>query len=182
MEAVGGIASIIQVLDATAKLINYVKDVRGAEKQITTVQAEIEVIRHVLNALKISVDENPETFHVTSTILGANDGILDEFSSFIICFKEKLEAKPGRKLLWPFNKSHILQDLEKIQRYKTVLVCALLNDSLSVYHLFSRHAKLQVASLALLSFSRWNRMIIKLVADTKLYIGYYRRRLKLGST
>lgn len=177
MEAVGGIASIIQILDATAKLINYVKDVRGAEKQVTAVQAEIEVIRYVLNALKVSVDGDPETFRVTSTILGANDGILDELFSFALSFKEKLEAKPGRKLLWPFNKYYIQQDLEKIQGYKTVLVCALLNDSMSVCHFFFRRATLQVTTFALFNFSRWNHTIIKPVTDTKIYLDYYWRRL-----
>ncbi|KFZ02901.1 hypothetical protein V502_11411 [Pseudogymnoascus sp. VKM F-4520 (FW-2644)] len=134
MEAVGALASIVQLVDATAKLINYLKDVRAAEKQISTVQSEIEIIHNVLVALQTSVDENPKTFHVTLTALNAKDGILFEISSFITDFKEKLEAKPGRKLgrkiSWPFDKSRFQQDLERIQRYKTILICALLNDSI----------------------------------------------------
>ncbi|OAF61513.1 hypothetical protein VC83_01953 [Pseudogymnoascus destructans] len=130
MDAVGAIGSIVQILDATAKLIDYLKDVRAAEKQILSFQAEIEVIRYILCALNTSVDENPKIFHVTLTVIGAEDGILYEFNSFLVSFKGKLVAKPGRKLLWPFDKSRIKQDLEKIQRYKTILICALLNDSI----------------------------------------------------
>ncbi|OBT64762.1 hypothetical protein VE03_06549 [Pseudogymnoascus sp. 23342-1-I1] len=130
MEALGAIGSVVQLLDATAKLIDYVKDVRAAERQILSVQTEIEIIRYILYALNTSVDEDPKTFHVTLTILGAEDGVLFEFYAFLVSFKEKLVAKPGRKLLWPFDKSRIKQDLERIQRYKTILICALLNDSI----------------------------------------------------
>ncbi|KFY42331.1 hypothetical protein V494_02458 [Pseudogymnoascus sp. VKM F-4513 (FW-928)] len=130
MEAVGAIGSIVQIIDATAKLIEYVKDVCAAEKEILSVQTEIEVIRYILYALNTSVDEDPEIFHVTLTVLSAEDGVLYEFYSFLVSFKEKLVAKPGRKLLWPFDKHRIKQDLEKIQRYKTILICALLNDSI----------------------------------------------------
>lgn len=172
MEAVGALASILQIIDATAKLINYLKDVRAAKKQISTVQSEIEVIRHVLVALKTSADENPETFHVTLTVLDAKDGILFEFSTFIDDFKKKLEAILGKPFLWPHEKSRIQQDLERIQRYKTILICALLNDSTFVCHFFFRPAALEVATLVLLNFSRWNHTIIKLVADIKLYLDY----------
>lgn len=136
MDVVGAIGSIVQILDATAKLIDYVKDVRTAEKQILSIQTEIEVIRYILYALNTSVDENPNTFHVTLTALGAEDGILYEFQLFLVSFKEKLVAKPGRKLLWPFDKCRIKQDLAKIQRYKIILICALLNDSMFVCHFF----------------------------------------------
>lgn len=176
MEAISALASILQIIDATSKLINYLKDVRAAEKQISTVQAEIEVIHHVLVALKTSVVENPKTFHMTLTVLNAKDGILFEISSFITDFKEKLEAKPGgklgRKISWPFDKSRFQQDLERIQRYKTILICALHNDSMFVCHIFFRRAALEVATLVLLNFSRWNHTIIKLVADMKLYLDY----------
>lgn len=176
MEVVGALASIVQLLDATAKLIDYLKDVRTAEKQISTVRTEIEVIRNVLLALERSAEENPKTFHGTLTVLNAKDGILFEISSFITDFKEKLEAKPGRKLgrkiSWPFDKSRFQQDLKRIQRYKTILICALLNDSMFVCHFFFGPAALQVITLALLNFSRWNHTIIKLVADIKLYLEY----------
>ncbi|KFY15835.1 hypothetical protein V492_01728 [Pseudogymnoascus sp. VKM F-4246] len=116
--------------NATAKLIDYVKDVYAAEKQILSVQAEIDVIRYILYALNTSVGEDPKIFHVTLAVLSAEDGVLHEFYTFLVSFKEKLVAKPGRKLLWPFDKHRIKQDLEKIQRYKTILICALLNDSI----------------------------------------------------
>lgn len=147
MEAVGAITSILQILDATVKLIDYVKDVRSAEKQILSVQTEIEVIRYILYALNASVDEDPKTFHVTLTVLGAEDGVLFEFYTFLNNFKEKLVAKPGRKILWPFDKPRIKQDLEKLQRYKTVLICALLNDSMFVCDFFLGRAVSSITTL-----------------------------------
>jgi hypothetical protein len=172
MEAVGAIGSIVQIIDATAKLINYAKDVHAAEKQIFSVQTEIEVIRHILCALNTSVDESPKTFHLTLTVLSAEDGVLFEFYTFLLSFKEKLVAKPGRKLLWPFDKSRIKQDLEKIQRYKTILVCALLNDSMYVCPYFFRCASTSVTTLALFMLVAVAILIIRTLAETNFYLDY----------
>lgn len=136
MDVLSVIASVVGILDATAKLIGFVKDVRAAKKELWGFHVEMEIVLHVLRALNTSVVENPETFRATSKALRDEQRILAEFNSFLVSLKEKLVAKPGRRLLWPLDKSDIKQDVERIQRYKAILICALQNDSMFVCRFF----------------------------------------------
>jgi hypothetical protein len=172
MEAVGAIASIIQILDSTVKLINIVKDIRSAERQISSVQSEIEAIRHILLALSTSVEQNPKTFHATLSVLTVESRILAEFYSFFLSFKERLEAKPGRKLLWPFDKPSIQRDLETIQRYKTILTLALLNDSMFVNSFLFSRASTSVTTLALFMLVAVAILVMRTLAETIFYLDY----------
>jgi hypothetical protein len=139
MEVVGGIASILQIIDITIRAFHYVKDVRGSTRNQELLKHEAAGIQHLLETLKAKIEEANKNHSLTTSnisLLGVENGPLQQAKSAM----EELTAQltpPGSKLgrissfEWAFQKKKSCAEiLIRIQRLESLIGLALQQDIL----------------------------------------------------
>lgn len=117
MEAVGGIASILQIINATIRAFHYVQDVRGSARDQELLKHEAAGIKHLLETLKARIEEAKNNHSLTTSnisLLGVENGSLQQAKSAMEELTAKLTplgSKPGRisSFKWPFQKRGVLR-------------------------------------------------------------------------
>ena len=129
--AVGLAASIVQLIDATTKVIKYLNDVKDAPKDRWTLAREATSLLALLTNLRYGLEEPKSTnplFNVRS--LGVEGGAFDQFKEAMEELARKLKPEAGIKkfgkaLIWTLDKNEISNILSKIERLKTLVSLAL---------------------------------------------------------
>jgi hypothetical protein len=137
--AVGLLASIIQVIDATTTVIKYLNDFRKAPNDRVRLSQEATNLLSLLITLRSMVEEakttDPWFAHIRS--LGVMNGPLDQVKDAMEELAGKLQTEPGLKrlcqdLMWTVDKKQCNEVLTKIERLKTLILLARQEDSLLV--------------------------------------------------
>ncbi|KAH0551049.1 hypothetical protein GP486_007597 [Trichoglossum hirsutum] len=135
--AVGLAASIVQLIDGTAKVIKYLNDVKDAPKDRARLAREATSLLAILTDLRYKVEEaNPTDPWFTGVLsLGVEGGPLDQFNEALEELTRKLKPEKGIKklsktLLWTLDKIEIDRAFTKIERLKTLVSLALQDDHL----------------------------------------------------
>ncbi|OAF98603.1 uncharacterized protein CC84DRAFT_1234386 [Paraphaeosphaeria sporulosa] len=155
MDGLSGAASVIAVIDISAKIVSlclqYSKAVRGAKDDIERVQGKVSDITHILEQIKQLLDSQDKTQ------LSATQGL---FSSLTKCLKElenlQVELEPGkgrktmsrigfRALKWPFTSKQVDKIVSSLKGCEQTLSLALQVDQTTA--VLSIDQKLDLAKL-----------------------------------
>ena len=140
MEAVtvvGLAASIIQLIDTTAKAIKYINDVKDAPTERARLAREATSLLALLTDLRYRVEETTSTDPWFTGIrsLGVEGGPMEQFNRAMEDLTSKL--RPGKSLkkfskavFWTLEKNEINNTLTQIERLKSFVNLALQMDHL----------------------------------------------------
>ncbi|KAL8963127.1 MAG: hypothetical protein Q9193_000562 [Seirophora villosa] len=138
MELVGAVASITQLVDITAKTVQYLNSVKDASKERLKVAREASGLLPLLWDLQSHVDaSNNEDRSRRVGSLAANHGAIDQLREALEELAKKLEPKKGledklRAFVWTLDKTYTQQLLRKIERVKSSVSIALQGDTLEL--------------------------------------------------
>jgi hypothetical protein len=142
-EALGIAASIIAVLELTGKLADYCVSVRNASSDIREFAVEIQALRPSLTQLKFRVEDvvtaSASSDISTSHHIATLSIPLEQLQTALQSVADKLGINQDgstkarnlkQSLKWPFQRSQVLELLEKIERFKSLVNLALTDDIL----------------------------------------------------
>ncbi|RMJ16034.1 hypothetical protein CDV36_004270 [Fusarium kuroshium] len=134
---VGLTASIIQLIETTAKVIGYVNNVKDAPAERAQFARHASSLLALLTDLRYRVEEAgpaSDSWFVALRGLGAEGGPLDQLHDQMERLATRLEPstgrfkKMGKALIWALDKKDIDETLAQIERVKTLIMLALQND------------------------------------------------------
>jgi hypothetical protein len=135
--AIGLVANIIQLIDATTTAIKYLNDVKDAFKDRATLAREAANLLVLLMDLRCRVEEAEPTdpCFIGVRSLGGKGGPLDQFKEAMENLAKGMKLQTGMKkfgktLFWTLDKNNIIDTLSKIERLKTLVILALGKDHL----------------------------------------------------
>ncbi|KAI0868926.1 ankyrin [Hypoxylon argillaceum] len=139
VSAVGFVASIIQLIETTAKVVRYVNAVKDAPTERAQFARHASSLLALLTDLRYRVEDAKsasETWFVALRSLGVGGGPLDQLQGQMECLATKLQPvsntdrleKARKALAWTLNKKEIVEALAQIERVKTLVMLALQND------------------------------------------------------
>ena len=135
--AVGLAASILQIINTTAQIIQYLNDVREAPEERAQILREAASLLGLLKSLRARVEHANQTdsWYVQIRSLEGQGGPLDQYQSAMIALAKKLKPESGVKkleklLLWTFDKKQIKATLDLIERLNSLISLALQGDHL----------------------------------------------------
>ena len=130
-------ASIIAVLQLTTALTSYIHGVRHATAEQAQVAVEATTLCSLLASLRYRVEavRSDDPWFNQVKMLGLHNGPLDQFKDVLERMVEQIS--PSRKrdqiksaLMWKFTKSEVEDALERMERLKSFISCALTGDLL----------------------------------------------------
>lgn len=137
LTAAGLAASIIQIITATLQTIQFLNDVKDAPKDRAKLVKEAANLLALLTSLQYRMEEaNPkDAWYGRLLSLGGDGGPLDQYKQAMENLAERLEPKSGikdlqKRLNWTFDKKHIKETLDEIERLKALISLALQEDNL----------------------------------------------------
>lgn len=129
--------SITAVLQLSRTIISYLIDVRDAIEDRMKFAMELSALNSLLDVLYSRVQESKSGHPWFTTVreLGVENGPLNQLKSDLARLASKLEPGKGlkkveRMLTWKFDKTEVVDILNKIERLKTLISFALSNDIL----------------------------------------------------
>ena len=129
-------ASIVALLEFSAKVIGYLNDVKNGSEDRGTVLSEIASVNCMLYSLQERAHEDEQNNAWSSTFqsLDVPKGPLDQIRTALESLSKKLAPpstslkKVRKAMTWPFQKGEIKEILERIERAKALLNLARQND------------------------------------------------------
>ena len=138
VSAVGLIASIVQLIATTSRVIKYVDEVKDAPKEKASLAAEAANLVPLLMTLKQRVETSSSTDPCFSSVqsLGVPGGPLTELQVLMEQLGGKLKSRKKKlsgHLLWPSDQKECVALLAKIERVKSLIGLAMQDDHLWVF-------------------------------------------------
>lgn len=137
MDGVSAAASILGVLECTAKFIRYLKDAKNAPRDCIQFQAEAIDLKNLLNDLLQSFNQKEEddVWHEAVCNLVIEHGPIDQYGRALQQYLAKIEMKDGlqkfkKQLLWTLSKEDVSNIQARIERLKSLVIAALSLDHL----------------------------------------------------
>lgn len=130
LTAIGLLATIAQLVDASAKVIRYISDARNAPKESLRFAQEASNILGLLLRLRGRV-EDPQTPDAWFVEVNALSSYLDQLHELLEGLSTKIQSNGGRlqkvnqTLFWTFTKREINETLDTIERIKSLISLAL---------------------------------------------------------
>ncbi|KAF1839233.1 hypothetical protein BDW02DRAFT_231592 [Decorospora gaudefroyi] len=137
MDPLSVTASIIAVLQLSAKVLSYLNAVKDASKDRAECEMEASRLYSLLIRLKCRLEEGDasQPWYVAVRALAVENGPLDQFKQAL----ETLQVgminggrlkRAGNALMWKFKKEEIAGVLARMERLKTLIEIALQMDHL----------------------------------------------------
>jgi hypothetical protein len=137
MEALGVTASVIAVLQLSAKVLSYLNDVKDASAAHKQCAIEACNIHSLLTNLRFRLEDgrNHEEWFVAVRALAVENGPLDQFKQALLLLQTRMENRGhlkeiGNALIWKFKKKEIEDILARMERLKVLVEIALQMDHL----------------------------------------------------
>ena len=135
VSVIGLVASIVQLIETTSKVIKYIDEVKDAPRERSSLASEAANLMPLLMTLKQRVETSSSTDAWFSSVrsLGVPGGPLTELRLLMEQLGGKLKArkkKLGGHLLWPSDQKECLALLAKIERVKSLIGIAMQDDHL----------------------------------------------------
>ncbi|KAJ8121182.1 hypothetical protein ONZ43_g2301 [Nemania bipapillata] len=138
VSAIGLVASIIQLIDATTKVVGYVNDVKDAPAERAQFARHASSLLALLTDLRYRAEEAKsasEPWFLALRRLAVEGGPLEQLRDQMECLATKLQPisadrfkKVQKALTWTLDKKEIVQILAQIERIKTLITLALQED------------------------------------------------------
>jgi hypothetical protein len=124
MDAIG---TIISLIDLTKRIVQYTRDVKGANQERLKLSSEVSSVQAMLLVLQDYTTEshgdgsNPRLSGIS--VLAIEGGPLDQCKVALEAISSHLKPSPGAKkaLMWPFQSGEINSHLAKVERLKTLI-------------------------------------------------------------
>lgn len=130
-------ASVIAVLQLSAKVLSYLNDVKDSSKDRMQCAIEASNLHSLLLALRFRLEGGDGTreWYTAVRSLAVENGPLDQFKQALETLCHKMTdggrlQKAGEALLWKFKKEEITKILTQMERLKSLIGIALENDHL----------------------------------------------------
>lgn len=130
-------ASIIAVLQLSAKVLTYLNDVKDAPRDRTQCAVEILNLCSLLYKLRDHVEKGDpmQPWYTAVQGLAVKNGPLDQFKQALETLQTKMTdggrlKKAGEALVWKFKKEEVARILDRIERLKSLVEIALQMDHL----------------------------------------------------
>lgn len=137
MDPLSVTASIIAVLQLSAKVLGYLNDVKDAPKDRAQCAIEISNLYNLLFNLRVRIEEGDplKPWYTSIRALAIENGPLDQFKQALETLKAKITdgirlGKAGQALVWKFKKQEVDGFLGQIERLKSLVGIALELDHL----------------------------------------------------
>lgn len=132
-------ASILALLQSTGAVMNYLRDVKGAPKEIKRIRMEVFSVYNLLVALQVEANQATKDDACPSTLNSLNvpNGSFQQFHSALDRLTSKLAPVQGWRRLgkgfkWPFEKEEMQEILNTVERLKTLFSLARQNDHIAL--------------------------------------------------
>ena len=130
-------ASIIAILQLGSKVISYNRDVWNSEREQNEVQAEVYSLFSLLTRLRCRVEEAraDEPWFQNVRLLGRKNGEIYQIEELMSEMAGYIDRKGKsdrwkQALKWKFTKEQVKLLLERIERLKSLVQSALMDDQL----------------------------------------------------
>jgi hypothetical protein len=137
MDPLSMTASIIAILQLTSTLTNYINNVRKATAEQAKVAVEASNLFSLLTSMRFRVEgtRSDDPWFNQVKMLGTYNGPLDQLRETLEEMVETISSSRKRDqiksaLMWKFTKSQVDEMLQRMERLKSLITCALANDSL----------------------------------------------------
>ncbi|KAF1913123.1 hypothetical protein BDU57DRAFT_559256 [Ampelomyces quisqualis] len=149
MDPLSVVASIVAILQLSAKVIGYLNHVKDTSKDRATCAVEASNLHSLLTNLRFRLeDEDVATPWFTAIrALAVENGPLDQFQHSLELLHHRMTGAKGRvgkitqALTWKFNKEEIDSILHSIERLKTMVDCRKVATSLMMQSKLSQAIK-----------------------------------------
>ncbi|PSN59250.1 hypothetical protein BS50DRAFT_658884 [Corynespora cassiicola Philippines] len=139
MDPLSVTASIIAVLQLSAKVLGYLNDVKDAPKDRAQCAIEISNLYNLLFNLRVRIEEGDplKPWYTSIRALAIENGPLDQFKQALETLKAKITdgirlGKAGQALVWKFKKQEVDGFLGQTERLKSLVGIALELDHLKL--------------------------------------------------
>jgi len=137
MDPLSVTASIIAILQLSAKVLVYLNDVKDASKDRTQCAIETSNLYNLLFNLRVRVEEGDfeKPWYTAVRALAVENGPLDQFKQALEMLQSKMTdggrlKKAGEALIWKFKKEEVASILGRMERLKALVGIALQMDHL----------------------------------------------------
>ena len=135
VSAIGLVASIVQLISATSKVIKYVDEIKDAPKERASLASEAANLMPLLMALKqrVGTSSSTDPWFSSVKLLGLPGGPLTELQLSMEQLGGKLKSRKKKlsgHLLWPSDRKECITLLAKIERVKSLIGLAMQDDHL----------------------------------------------------
>ena len=137
MDGLSDAASIIAVLQLTAEVIKYLKDVKDAPKECQQCMTEASNLHNLLINLLYHLNQGKsgDPWYTAVRALHVENGPLDQYTQALRQLQSRLEIRDGvqkvkMRLLWKFSKEEVESILTRMERLKSLVSIALQMDHL----------------------------------------------------
>lgn len=137
MDPLSVTASIIALLQLSAKVLGYLYNVRDAPKARTQCAIEISNLNSLLSKLYDHIEDGDprQSWYITVQDLAVENGPFDQFKQALETLQSKITdcgrlKKASEALVWKFKKEDIASILDRIERLKSLVEIALQMDHL----------------------------------------------------
>jgi hypothetical protein len=137
MDPLSATASIIAILQLSAKVLSYLNDVKGASKDRAQCAIEASNLHSLLLNLRFRLEESGanQPWYTAVRALAVENGPLDQFKQALEMMYDKMTGgsrleKAGEALIWKFKKAEIESVLARMERLKSLIEIALQMDHL----------------------------------------------------
>ena len=137
MDPLSVTASIIAVLQLSAKVLAYLNDFKDASKDRAQCEIETSNIYSLLVNLRCRLEESSanQPWYTAVRALAVENGPLDQFKQALEMLQAKMTdggrlKKAGEALMWKFRKEEVASILARMERLKRLVGVALEMDHL----------------------------------------------------
>ena len=137
MDPLSMTASIIAILQLTSTLTNYINNVRKATAEQAKVAVEASNLFSLLTSMRFRVEgtRSDDPWFNQVKMLGTHNGPLDQLRDTLEEMVGNMSSSRKRDqiksaLMWKFTKSQVDEMLQRMERLKSLITCALANDLL----------------------------------------------------
>jgi hypothetical protein len=137
MDLLSVTASIIAVLQLSAKVLGYLNDVKDASKDRAKCAVQASNAYSLLFNLRFRLEEGSADapWYTAVRALSVENGPLDQFKQALEALQTKITdggrlKKAGEALVWKFKKEEVASILDQIERLKSLVEIALQMDHL----------------------------------------------------
>jgi hypothetical protein len=137
MDPLSMTASIIAVLELTSTLTNYINNVEKATAEQAKVAVEASNLFSLLTSMRFRMEgtRSDDPWFNQVKMLGTYNGPLDQLRETLEEMVETISSSRKRDqiksaLMWKFTKSQVDEMLQRMERLKSLITCALANDLL----------------------------------------------------
>jgi hypothetical protein len=137
MDPLSATASVIAILQLSAKVLSYLNDVKDTSKSRAQCAIEASNLHNLLTNLRFRLEEGHghQPWFSAVQALAVENGPLDQFKRALETLQAKVTdggrlKKAREALIWKFNKEEVDGILARMERLKTLVEIALQMDHL----------------------------------------------------